>query len=309
MAEVEELWDNTKLSAYMDCEMKGKLGYEEHLTPAEPSEALVFGEGIHKMVEVWTKQRMGSALESAAIHLAKEAFLTVWEAGLPPELREKLEFEGNRRSYANACRLFEAYTRKFPLEMYDKIVATETPFTVPLGHTPAGREIQWSGILDRAVIWQGGLYYVDVKTSSYSLDERFFNTFRLSGQMLGYTYAGEKLSLGKFDGVMIQGIEVKAPPKTARGRTVEELIQTDIIAITPEHVEEWRVNTLQKIDDIHRARERKHWVMNFGHACNNFNGCAFKRICDAHPGVREQKKSLYYQQRVWNPLTRGRETT
>jgi hypothetical protein len=292
--------------------MKGHLGYEEHLTPKEPSEALTFGKGIHAMAEVWTKASLNGYdgngdVPKSPMTQAQEAFLAVWDADLPLELREKLEFEGNRRSHANACRLFEAYTRKFPLEMYDKIVALETPFTLYLGKTPANREISWSGILDRAVQWQGGIYYVDIKTSSYPIDDRFFSQFNFSGQMIGYCWAGQELSLGNFAGIMIQGIEVKAPPKTARGRTVEELIEVDIIPILPEHIEEWKRMVLHKIDEIYAAREAGYFPMAMGHACNVFgNGCEFRRICYAHPDQRELRKQENYDRKVWNPIKRER---
>lgn len=322
-----EIWDNTKLSSYVDCMQKGHLGYEEHLTPKEPSEALAFGKGIHAMAEVWTKQSLevprteeGKLLEPLPDPMiaAKAAFLEIWNADLPLELREKLEFEGNRRSYANACRLFEAYTRKFPLEMYDKIVALETPFTLYLGRTPAGREISWSGILDRAVEWQGGIYYVDIKTSSYPIDDKFFSQFRFSSQMLGYCWAGQELSLGNFAGIMIQGIEVKNPqvgvklkrdgtPYAKQGREAADLIGVDIIPILPEHIEEWKKMVLHRIDEIHAAREANYFPMAMGHACNVFGmGCEFRRICYAHPDLRERKKLELYDVKAWNPLVRER---
>lgn len=297
---MSEIWDNTKLSAYT-CDMRGKLGMEEHLVPNEPSEALAFGIGFHKAVEVWTQANIRG---QHAIDVAGKAFLEVWEKELPQEKREMLEFSEDRRSYGNFLRLFEAYTRKFPLEMFDKIVAVEVPFTLYLGKTSAGEEVSWSGILDRSVEWQGGLYYVDIKTSSYPCDDRFFNQFRYSGQMLGYAWAGKELGIGNFAGVMIQGVEVKSPPKTSRGRTIEQLIQSDIIAILPEHVEEWKVDTLAKIDRIYKLREGGHYVHNMGHICNEFNGCAFRRICTAHPDIREKKKADHYKRREWNPLNR-----
>jgi hypothetical protein len=202
--------------------------------------------------------------------------------------------------------------------MYDRIVATETPFTLFLGKTPAGREISWSGILDRAVVWQDGLYYVDIKTSSYTIDDRFFSQFRLSGQMTGYAWAGRELGMGNFDGVMIQAVEVKVPqtevklkkdgtPYAKQARKVDELVGIDIIPIMPEHIEEWKRDTLQKIDDIYAARERGHWVRNRGELCNSYTGCAFKRLCMAHPDSRERIIGEAYQERVWNPLKRDEE--
>lgn len=323
---VVEIWDWTKLAAYLTCDTKGKYGFEDHLVPSEPAAALAFGNGIHKMAEVWTLQHMavqtGNVSSEAAMKHTQEAFLSIWEKELPFELREKLEMEGNRRSYANACRLFDAYTRKFPIEMFDKIVATEVPFTLYLGQTVTGREVSWSGILDRIVEWQGGIYYVDIKTSSYPCDTKFFEKFRFNGQMLGYAWAGRQLGYPNFNGIMIHGIEVKIPqvgiklkkdgtPYAVQGRQAEELIQSDIIPISDEHIEEWKWNTLDKIERICQDRETSKVTgrrqLNMGDACNNFNGCQFRAICYSYPSLRPEIVAKQYKVRKWNPLNRDNE--
>lgn len=314
-----EIWDATKLSSYA-CEQRGNYAMERHLQPKEPAEALAFGIAFHKAVEVWTQERIawGDSEDTslAAIAEAKKAFLEAWNRELPQEVRDNLELLGDRRSYANFCRLFEAFTRKFPIEMYDKIVATETPFTLYLGRSPRGREISWSGILDRAVVWQAGLYYVDIKTSSYPLNDKFFAQFRLSGQMTGYAWAGQELGIGDFDGIMVQGIEVRIPqngikttaagmPYKRQGRQVMDLVGVDVIPILPEHIEEWKQDTLRKIDKIYEARELKHWVRDRGELCNSYGGCAFRRVCTAHPDLREGIITENYKERKWNPLDRA----
>jgi hypothetical protein len=270
---------------------------------------------MHAAREMWIKEAMvGNDIQ--AILKAKQAFLAAWEKELPLEIREVLEFNGDRRSYANFCRLFDAYINKFPLSMYDKIVAIETPFTLYLGKTPRGNEISWSGILDLAVEWQGGLFYDDLKTSTYAIDDKFFGKFRLSGQLTGYAWAGQELGLGNFNGIMVHGIEVKVPqdglklkkdgtPYARQGRAVDAMIGVDIIPINPEHIEEWKVDTLRKIDKIYEAREIKHWTRNRGELCNSFNGCQFRIVCEALPDLREGKIEQFYKTREWNPLDRG----
>lgn len=311
-----DIWDWTKLNSYA-CMLRGHYAMEEHLVPKEPREALVFGIGLHKMAEVWTKVSLEQQQADCPNPMseAAKAFLVVWERELPLELREKLEMEGNRRSYANACRLFEAYTRKFPLEMFNKIVATEIPFTQYLGCTPNGRAVNWSGILDRVVEWQGNLYYVDIKTTSYPVDERFFDKFRYNGQMLGYAWAGEQLGYGNFGGIMVHGIEVKIPqegiklkkdgtPYARQGHQAMDLIQSDIITIYPNAIEEWKRKTLWKIDKIYEAREARYWEPDMGDLCTNFDGCAFHRLCYSPIDLREIRKEEHYRVKPWNPFNR-----
>lgn len=309
-----EIWDNTKLESYT-CEMRGHYAMERHLVPKEPAEALAFGIGMHAARETWIKKSLQNDYEDNPVEAAKIAFKEAWEKELSFDVREVLEINGDRRSYANFCRLFDAYVNVFPITMYDKIIAIETPFTLYLGTTPKGVEISWSGILDLAVEWQGGLFYDDLKTSSYVIDDKFFSKFRLSGQLTGYAWAGQELGMGNFSGIMIHGIEVKVPqdglklkkdgtPYARQGRAVKDMIGVDIIPIRPEHIEEWKKDTLRKIDKIYEAREIKHWTRNRGEICNSFTGCQFRKVCEAIPDLREGQIEQFYKTKVWNPLDR-----
>lgn len=303
-----EVWDSTKLQSYLDCMKKGQLGYEQHLVPNYPSEALAFGVAFHKAVEVWTnEQRENKDTDGITpVSKARLAFLQVWEHELPQELREKLEFEGNRRSYGNFCRLFDAYIKKFPLEMFDSILGVEIPFALRLGETPKGEVVFWHGVIDRIVRWQGGVYYVDLKTGSYPL-AKTFDEYKFRGQFFGYAWASQQLLAEELAGVMIQGVYVMAPPKTSRAtRTVDDLVGADIVPISPEQIEEWKQDTLYQIDQIHTARAAGRYVMNRGAACNYYGGCAYKQLCIA-PDLREYRTEQHFVRRVWNPADRSRE--
>jgi PD-(D/E)XK nuclease superfamily protein len=306
-----EVWDASKLQAYLDCEELGHLQYEEHLTGKTPSEAIAFGSGMHKAAEVWTARQVPTmALNQLcspehAVELAEAAFIEVWENELPKEQRDMLELGLNRRSVTNFKRLFAGYRKKFPLEMYDEVVSVEQSFTLPLGTTPEGREVWWNGITDRIVRWQGGLYYVDIKTSTFALDAAFFDKWKLSTQMLGYTWAGQQLVNEPFAGVMVQGIQVQAPLKT-KVKAADELVQGEVIAYTQDQIESWKLNVLVKIDDIWRARQRNYYVKNLSTRCSSYGNCSMAMLCNA--GDQEQaeyRKEQYYVKRVWNPLDKG----
>ena len=311
-----EIWDASKLQAYLDCEQLGHLKYEEHLTGKTPSEAIVFGSGMHKAVEVWTQHHIQyqnplfpRITDEDAVKSAEAAFVEVWEAELPKEQRDMLELGLNRRSIANFRRLFGGYRKKFPLEMYDEIVSVEQSFTLPLGLTPEGREIWWSGVTDRILRWQSGLYYVDIKTSTYALDAAFFDKWKLSTQMLGYMWAGQQLIDEQFSGVMVQGVQVQAPLKT-KVRAADELVQGEVIAFSQDQIEGWKRNVLAKIDDVHRARQRGYWVKNLSTRCSSYGSCSMAMLCGAGDAAQaEIRKQQYYIERVWNPLQRGASAT
>lgn len=299
--EVYEMWDSTKLKSY-SCEMRGKLEHEEHLTLLQPSEAIAFGQMMHKAAEVWTFQAGICGMnEAEAVEAGELAGIKEWEALLPLETREMLEFSGDRRSVANFTRLFAGFRKKFPLAMYDRIVEVEKPFALPLGKTAGGVKVAWCGKRDRVLGWQGGVYYVDIKTSTYALDESFFNKWKLSGQMIGYAWAGQQELGMEFSGILVQGIQVQAPLKTKQ-RVAEELCQAEVIPITTDTMERWRENTLRKIHRIHQARDEQSYIMDYGDQCNNFRGCAMARLCAAPQELQPLLKQQHYKVRVWNPM-------
>lgn len=295
-----ECWDSTKLKAYA-CEMRGKLGYEEHLIPKEPSEAIAFGVMLHKAVEVWTQ--LGES--SASVQAAETAAVFEWESMLPEETRSMLEMSGNRRSVGNFKRLFAGFRKKFPLQMYDSIIEVEHPFALPLGKTARGIKVAWCGKRDRILGWQGGIYYTDIKTSTFALDEAFFNKFRRSGQMIGYAWSGRQERGENFSGILIQGVQVQAPLKT-KAKAAEELIQADTIRIADHQIDRWVESTLRKIDRIHFAREHGSWTMDDGDLCQNYNReCQYAKLCNAPREQQPMLKQTLYTERVWNPLAEG----
>ena len=136
--------------------------------------------------------------------------------------------------------------------------------------------------------------------------------------MIGYAWAGQQLGVGKFDGIMIQGVEVKqvgdgtvkyrkdGKPYARQSKSAEDLVQQDSFVVRQYQIEEWKKDTLQRIDDVYEARARGHWVMNRGQLCDGFGGkgCEFRLLCEAPPELREGKKELFYGKRKWNPLAR-----
>ena len=292
-----EMWDSTKLKAYA-CQERGRLAHEEHLIPVEPAEALAFGAMLHKGVEEWTK--LGG--DDKAVALAEARALAVWEKELPLETREMLELGGNRRSYANFKRLFAGFRKKFPLSMYDRIIEVEKPFALPLGETRRGVKVAWCGKRDRVLGWQGGIYYTDIKTSTFALDEGFFDKFKRSGQMLGYAWSGRQQLGLDFTGILIQAVQVQAPLKT-KVRMPEELCQADTIRISGSQIDEWVESTLSKIDRIHQAREEGYYDRDNGDLCQNYNReCDFAKLCNAEPEARAALKARLFRKRVWSPL-------
>jgi hypothetical protein len=258
---------------------------------------------FHKAVETWTQQAAIEHIpEQDAIANAEVAAKNIWEKELPSEIRMILDLSGNRRSYENFKRLFAGFRKKFPLSMYTRIIEVEKSFALPLGTTTRGIKVAWCGKRDRVLEWQGGVYYTDIKTSTYALDEDFFDKFKRSGQMLGYAWSGRQQLGLDFAGILIQAVQVQAPLKT-KTRMADELCQADTIRISDSQIDEWVVSTLSKIDRIHQAREEQRYDRDDGDLCQNYNRhCDFFKLCTAEPEARSVLKDRLFRKRVWNPL-------
>ena len=299
-----ENWDNTKLSAWQNCEQQGHYAHPLNgpgIVAKEPSIALAFGLGFHAAAEEWCNQAIRLRLEDEATQY--EAFLKARNQELPPEVIEHIDMTQNKHSVANFQRLFRGYKEKFPVSLY-KPLEVERPFRIRLGEAKPGLAIYWTGVLDRIVEFQGGTYFLELKTSSHRIDETWLRQFQVSGQLRGYIWAGQQL-LGKaFDGAIIHGVEKAPIPKTGRARSVGELIGASMVEVAPELLEEWRHNTLDKIASIHAAAAAGRYTKNLGDACNayNFSGCPYRNLCGAPIGMRQQITEERYVKRVWNPL-------
>ena len=299
-----EDYDNTKLSAWQNCEQQGDYahGYEgTGIIPKEPSVALAFGLGFHAMADAWCNQWLRGENDIEKQHAA---FIQEWERELPVELRESLELKLDKHSVTNAKRLFQAYCDKFPPTLY-KPVEVERPFRFLLGELPSGDEIYWTGILDRIVEFQGETYFLELKTSSRRIDENWLRQFQVSSQLRGYIWAGQQIIGKEFAGAIIHGVEKGAIPKTDRGkRSISEMLGASIVEVSPQLIEKWRVNTLHKIEAIQAAEAAGSYIQNLGDACNayNFSGCPYRQLCGNPKEIRERLIESEYVKRVWNPL-------
>ena len=301
-------WDNTKLSAWQNCEQQGHYAHPldgPGIIVKEPSPALAFGLGFHAAAEEWCNQVVRMVPEDEAAQY--QAFLQARNRELSPEIVEHIDTTQDKHSIANFQRLFRGYKEKFPVSLY-KPLEVERPFRLRLGEAKPGLEIYWTGILDRIVEFQGGIYFLELKTASHRIDEAWLRQFQVSGQLRGYIWAGQEL-LGKaFDGAIIHGVEKAPIPKTGRARGVEELIGASMVEVAPELIEEWRHNTLDKIAQVNDVHVMGRYKMNLGDACNayNFSGCPYRDLCGAPIGVRAQIMAERYVKRVWNPLAERR---
>lgn len=141
--------------------------------------------------------------------------------------------------------------------------------------------------------FQEQIYVVDQKTTGSTLSNRWFDQWKLSGQMSGYTLAGKVAFDLPAVGVMIDAVQVAVGfSRYFRGFTYR----------TDEQLEEWHQETLHYIAEARRAFQSSNFPRNTA-SCFNYGGCQFLEVCaSSSDRVREQFLKADFEQDRWNPM-------
>jgi hypothetical protein len=210
-----------------------------------------------------------------------------------------------RRSLDNAKKLFTGYVTKFVNHDYQP-KAIEVPFDVEVGQTPAGNRAFRTGIFDEFCTFNGRPYVLDFKTSTPYPGGDWFNGWRTSEQFMGYVWAARQL-YGECHGVIIHGVWVKAPAKTARAKyKFEDYFTADVITYTEAQLQEWKDWFLRTLDRREQDRQNQSYEPNFSSACKNYGGCDYFRWCSTDPAARPLVEPIYYEKIDWTPLATER---
>ena len=301
MSEVKiTTYDNTALSNFKTCQKKYDLFINQGVVPLDTSEPLAFGIALHAGREKYQLLRMSGVPHLNASDDAVTRFKEVWDNEMPARMKGPNKVS-DRRGKNNGARLLIGYLGKYG--EFTKPLHIEVPFAVHLGQSPGGEDVIISGIIDEICEYNGQTYVLDLKTSSYEPDGRFFSSFHTSAQMMGYVYCVEETLGIPIAGAMIHAVWVRSIG-SAKPRKVPlpDHFRADVITYTPEQLDEWKRNTLFTVDDIKTAESRNYFRFDWDNACKNYGGCEYRKICGATPLIRQQIIANDFKRSTWNPL-------
>jgi hypothetical protein len=197
---------------------------------------------------------------------------------------------------------FDKYGDNDPAETYIKAdgkPAVELTFKFSLDYGPSGDPQPYllCGHLDRVVTLNNALLVMDYKTTTTTLEERYFAQYEPNNQMSLYTLAGRIILGAPIRGVVISAAQLllEEPHRFVRGFTYR----------TQDQLDEWLgdLNILLRINEAYAANN--YWPMN-DLSCDKYGGCIFREICTKSPDARERfLRSDFIQQEPenrWNPL-------
>jgi hypothetical protein len=181
-----------------------------------------------------------------------------------------------------------------PLLMPSGRRAIEFSFAEPVfdvSHPETGDPIIFAGRSDMLCRFSGGQFVEDDKTTK-GIGATWASKWDLRGQFTGYCWAAERAGI-HIDGVLVRGIAIlKTKYEIAQAVTYRDQL----------HIQRWYEAMVDSIERMKLYWDRNYWPHDFAEACDDWGGCEFKRVCtSAQPMVW---LNSYFEQRIWNPLTR-----
>jgi hypothetical protein len=316
--------DSTMLAAFRSCPQKMFLSYIQHWKPKEDSVHLIAGgafakgievarkayfEGIHILPTITLETNLATGLSERKVVWGEkdcepgDATLAQ-EAGLHACMVAYGDFEcppESAKSIERTVGALEFYYDNYPFGMDGTNPVTfpngrrgiEFSFAEPLPfkHPVTGNPILYTGRADMVADFAGGTYVFDEKTAS-QLGASWSRQWELRSQFTGYVWAAQRTGLN-VQGAVVRGVSIlKTKYETQQAITYR----------APFEIERWEAQVARDLQRMQDCWEQGWWDWNLDHACAEYGGCGFQRICkSADPGTW---LPMYFERKVWDPLAR-----
>jgi hypothetical protein len=196
-----------------------------------------------------------------------------------------------------------------PIKDMSIIALQDQPFVEANG----GVIIMYTGRIDLPVMWEGGLYIIDHKTTSM-LGSQFFERNSMSAQQRGYVWAFQKLTGMKANGYCINALRTKEPPlyisdpvkAVPKGQSPEkwwsESFARERYFTNEDTLTEWWENTVELIHEFFWHYHRGVMPMKTAW-CTQYGRCQYYDVCSLPRRDRElMLSSGNYTANTWSPL-------
>jgi hypothetical protein len=263
---------------------------------------LEFGILYHKALELYDRWRfMGHDHDETLSKVVRWCLEATWRDGKPWRPSAELPAEDK---ISLKCREFLVRSVVWYLEKYKDDPAVtmmqadgsgpmvEMHFQFEIGVEWQGHPFALCGYLDRVVIFNDLPFGMDRKTTTSTINSRYFEQFDPNNQMTLYTAASQIAFKNPVKGVIVDAAQIMV------GGTQ---FQRSVVQKSQDQINEWLEDTYQWINSGIDYALRKHWPMN-DKSCHNYGGCPFIKICTTSPNVRQSFLDTNFEVRKWNPL-------
>lgn len=294
MTPFPQVLDSSLMSAWRSCPRKAFLEYFEHWKIKDQSVHLhaggAYAHGLERARVAYYSEGKSPEVSVAEGVAALLQFYGTFEC--PPESAKSAErMAGALEFYFDRYPLGE--DKAVPLTLPGGKRGIEFSFLEPLDikHPETGNPILYSGRMDMMVEFEGMKLGEDDKTTS-SLGSSWARQWDLRSQFTGYTWGAGRAGI-KLDGFLVRGVSIlKTKYDTQQAITYRPQWMID----------RWYEQLLRDVTKMIYAWETGYFDWSLDHACEEYGGCPFKRVClmrDPTPLLETQ-----YERRRWDPVTR-----
>lgn len=291
--------DSTIIAAFRSCPQKAFLEFVQHFKPRDQSVHLHAGGAYAAGLEASRKAFfVEQRPHDEAVAIGLQALLQFYgDFECPPD---------SAKSAERTAGALEFYFERYPMDT-DAAIPMRLPggkrgiefsFTEPLDelHPETGDPIIYSGRMDMMVGFEGMYLGEDDKTAS-SLGASWSRQWDMRSQFTGYVWGAKRQGID-LNGFLIRGVSIL--------KTKYDTLQA--ITYRPQwQIDRWYEQLQRDIRRMKQCWEEGYWDFNLDHACEEFGGCLFKRVCLANGDTQQALFQMHYQRRRWNPITREEE--
>lgn len=294
--------NSSSLSVIQECLRKSQYLLLEKWRSDVESPATVFGSAIHKALEVFYSAPIEERelvpleeLEMTAIHGVKKSGLLYRAVGAFAEKAEVLRPlpDTDKRSLLNGTWILHHYFKTYLNDPYIAYVDEQGPFIersfTHRFHETSNLIIDVFGTIDFAFqhVTNRNILLGDHKTAS-SLgfgSSSYFDRDKPNHQYTMYMLGAKKVFGLDTEDFMVNVVEVKARPKTARGSGPS--FPRQVTRRTEEDFEELHSTIIKAVGDYLFAVEKKDFPLGPVLACNSYGACQYKQVCSAPRSLRQ----------------------
>lgn len=294
--------NSSSLQVIQECKRKAGLLLRDRWIAENESAATIFGSAVHKALEVFysgapelrvlpEREQMElmsfghpvAGEEDSLLLRATRAFL---ERG---KVLHSVPADDKRSLQAGVYMLWH-YFKDY---LHDPFVAyidengpfVERQFSFILHEDPT-LIIEYFGTIDLAVkhVTTGQLLIADHKTSSV-VGKEFYNRLKPNAQYTGYLLAAHRVFGLAPEGFLVNCLQVKSKPKTARGTPPH--FPRQITTRDEYDYREFTEAVYCAVQDYLRGYFREVWPMGHVSSCASYAGCQYLAVCSAPHTLRE----------------------
>lgn len=294
--------NSSSLGVIQECMRKARYTLHDKWRAEDENPATLFGSAIHKALEVFyagnpTERKLPSLVDMELMSYGhavagehQDLLLKATRAFIQKAEPLKALPETNKRSIQTGVWLLWHYFQAYLNDPYVAYIDEKGPFVERnvsfVLHENEHLRVEYFGTIDLIVrhTGTGELLVCDHKTSSV-VGNDFYNRLKPNHQYTGYLLAARESCGVNTKSFLVNCLQVKERPKTARG--IAPHLPRQVTTRDEADFEEFKDSVMDAVRSYLGAINTRTWPIGHVNACTTYGGCQYLAICAAPRQMRD----------------------